>query len=90
MTLRDAVAEMAREQGFDTCDFCHRIGFFRWERTPKQLKAMQARKVKGSRMPVQPVSWRCERHVPHAFPELGEQYRDARVLTVGERERLTA
>lgn len=75
-----AVAAMRQEwPAATTCDHCNEAATFVWERTPKQLKAMQARKYKGSRLPVQPVSWRCSKHVPYAFPELGENYRDARV-----------
>ena len=61
------------------CDHCGGLAPFTWERTPAQRKKMQGRKVKGARAEVLPVSWRCTVHVPHAFPELGEHYRDARV-----------
>ena len=75
--------ESYREQGLSDCDVCGRLATFTWERTAKQRKAMQGPKVRGARTQVLPVSWRCETHVPHAFPELGEQYRDARVTRTG-------
>jgi hypothetical protein len=77
--LRAAVVSMYREQGFSDCDHCGRLATFAWERTAAEIKRIQG---KGKRRPfkVLPVSWRCVVHVPHAFPELGENYRDARVV----------
>ena len=75
-----------REQGFSDCDVCGTLATFEWTRTTAQLKAMQGRKVNGARAQALPVSWRCETHVPHFAPELGEQYRDARVVRVSVEE----
>ena len=77
--LRGAVVASYHEAGFADCDHCGRLAVFVWERSAKERKAMQGPKVKGNRTQVLPVSWRCVTHVPHAFPELGENYRDARV-----------
>ena len=79
VALRAAVVASYREEGFADCDHCGRLAVYQWERTAKERKAMQGPKIKGNRTQVLPVSWRCATHVPHAFPELGEQYRDVRV-----------
>ena len=71
-----------REQGFSDCDVCGKLATFQWTRTAKQLKAMQGRKIKGVRAEALLVSWRCSLHVPVAFPELAQEYRDARVVRV--------
>lgn len=71
-----------REQGFSDCDVCGKLAAFQWTRTAAQLKAMRGRKVKGSAAQALPVSWRCSLHVPVAFPELAQEYRDARVVRV--------
>ena len=63
-----------------TCDHCAHLATFTWDRTAKQLKAMAGPKVKGSKAQAEPVSHRCALHVPVIFPELGDNYRDARVL----------
>ena len=78
--LRAAVVASYHEEGFGDCDHCGRLATFTWQRTAKELKRMAGPKVKGSRTQALPVSWRCATHVPHAFPELGDNYRDARVL----------
>ena len=87
-----AVESMIREQAWTapvrveapfgdwpTCDHCAHLATFTWERTAKQLKSMAGPKVKGSKAQAEPVSHRCAVHVPVIFPELGENYRDARV-----------
>jgi hypothetical protein len=74
--------EAYKAEGFSDCDVCGKLAVFVWERTPAQRKKMQGPKVRGVRAQVLPVSWRCAVHVPHAFPELGEHYRDARVARV--------
>ena len=66
-------------QGGPACDVCGHAADFEWERTAKQLRAMAGPKVKGSKAQAEPVSHRCALHVPVIFPELGENYRDARV-----------
>ena len=71
-----------REQGFSDCDVCGKLATFEWTRTAKQLKKMMGRKIKGARVEALPVSWRCSLHVPVAFPELAQEYRDARVVRV--------
>ena len=71
-----------REQGFSDCDVCGKLATFEWTRTAAQLKRMAGRKIKGARAEALPVSWRCSLHVPVAFPEMAENYRDARVVRV--------
>jgi len=66
-------------QGGPACDICGHAADFEWVRTAKQLKRMAGPKVKGSKAQAEPVSHRCALHVPVIFPELGENYRDARV-----------
>lgn len=76
-----AVAEMRREwPAAEPCDHCASPAFFVWERTGADIKRIErTKKLRGSALP---VSRRCVVHVPHAFPELGENYRDARVARV--------
>ena len=73
------LGECAEDVGGVACDLCGRVADFEWQRTAKQLKAMAGPKVKGARVQAVPVSHRCALHVPVIFPELGENYRDARV-----------
>jgi len=77
--LRAAVLASYHEEGFSDCDHCGSLAVYQWTRTAKQLKSMAGPKIKGNRTQARPVSWRCVTHVPSAFPELGENYRDARV-----------
>lgn len=79
---RAAYQAMYREQGFSDCDVCGKLATFQWQRTTAQLKKMMGRKIKGARAEALPVSWRCYLHVPVAFPELAQEYRDARVVRV--------
>ena len=89
-----AVESMIREQSWQApvtgrkaeahehaCDHCASVATFVWERTEAYRKKHAGRKVKGNSTPMQPVSWRCAVHVPVMFPELAENYRDARSLT---------
>jgi hypothetical protein len=82
--------ESYREQGLSDCDVCGRLATFVWERTAKQRKAMQGRKVKGCRHEVLPVAWRCSTHVPYFAPEWAEQYRDALVKVASTSEEKVA
>ena len=77
------LGECAEDVGGVACDLCGRVADFEWQRTAKQLKAMAGPKVKGSKAQAVPVSHRCALHVPVIFPELGENYRDARVSLSG-------
>lgn len=72
------------EKGEQTCDHCGRLATMTWERSAAYMAKHRGRKVKGSFMPMAPVSWRCSLHVPYFAPELAEQYRDARVARVSE------
>jgi hypothetical protein len=72
----------AAEAGEQTCDCCANVAPFTWERSDAYRKKHAGRKVKGNATPMLPVSWRCSTHVPVAFPELAENYRDARVVRV--------
>ena len=65
LDLEDACREMVLEQGMAPCGlgFCGRAATHVWHRTAKELKAIQ-RKHKGQALTGEPVSIRCELHVP--------------------------
>ena len=71
------LGECAEDVGGVACDLCGRVADFEWQRTARQIKGIErTKKLHGSALP---VAHRCALHVPVIFPELGENYRDARV-----------
>ena len=61
----DLYREMITESGAACCDlpWCHRAATAKWVRTAKQIKD-STRKHKGVALKMEPVSFRCETHLP--------------------------